>query len=209
MIIPPSAPNTAKVRGKRLQEAWGFIHSGRGQVQPCVGSWATVKALQRHCLSLQLYLLCLGGRDGVYPNHNDGSWRDSWPLMIQWSLTGVGTFLSFLSQSRKLEAQRDWATRQGYTGRMLVGYTGRTQVMLEFEPRKSYLGSPPNQSAWTGTGTLDPQIKSLMLYWLSYLGFPLNNLKSTCWSTSFLLCAAVNFHIAYRVILYIILNHYF
>ena len=97
MIIPPSTPNTAKVREKRLQEAWGFIHSGRGQVQPCVGSWATVKALQRHHLSLQLYLPCLGGRDGVYPNHNDGSWRDSWPLMIQWSLTGVGTFLRFLS----------------------------------------------------------------------------------------------------------------
>ena len=34
--------------------------------------------------------------------------------------------------------------------------------------------------AQTGTWTLDPQIKSLMLYWLSYLVFPLNNLKGTC-----------------------------
>ena len=34
--------------------------------------------------------------------------------------------------------------------------------------------------AQTGIWTLDPQIKSLMLYWLSYLGFPVNNLKNTC-----------------------------
>ena len=31
-------------------------------------------------------------------------------------------------------------------------------------------GKPKITSAWTGTWTLDPQAKSLMLYWLSYLG---------------------------------------